>query len=177
MSAESAQDKVLKAAFGYHDVLVGYACALLRDHALAEDAVQNAYLVITRKCDAYSEGASLLAWCRGIVRLEVFQILRKSQHEIPTEDAMLYDSVADSFEQVQTPEGQAVAGERRKQLLSCLEKLPERSRQLLTGRYVDDLGLAALSAKMDMSESAVRKSIYRIRCSLRLCLEQEGPAS
>lgn len=175
MSEELSNDELLKAAFGFHDALVAYAYALLRDHALAEDAVQSAYIVITRKADTFSAGKSAIAWCRGIVRLEVLQLLRKTGREIATEDALLYDSVADSFEQVQTPAQQAERGERRARLETCLNKLPQRSRELIAGRYVEELSLSGLAERRRMSEAAVRKSLYRIRLALRHCLENELP--
>lgn len=175
MSDEFSPDDLLKAAFGFHGALVAYAYALLRDYALAEDAVQSAYIVITRKADTFSAGKSAIAWCRGIVRLEVLQLLRKTGREIATEDALLYDSVADSFEQVQTPAQQAERGERRARLETCLNKLPQRSRELIAGRYVEELSLSGLAERRRMSEAAVRKSLYRIRLALRHCLENELP--
>lgn len=175
MSDEFSPDDLLKAAFGFHGALVAYAYALLRDYALAEDAVQSAYVVITRKADTFSADKSVIAWCRGIVRLEVLQLLRKAGREVATEDSLLHDSVADSFEQVQTPAQQAERGERRAQLEFCLKKLPQRSRELIAGRYAEELSLSGIAERKRMSEAAVRKSLYRIRLALRHCLENELP--
>ena len=83
------------------NALVAYAYALLRDHASAEDAVQSAFVVITRKADTFSADKSAIAWCRGIVRLEVLQLLRKTGREIATEDALLY-GFADRCKQPQS---------------------------------------------------------------------------
>ena len=176
MPDELSPDDLLKTAFGFHDALVAYAYALLRDHALAEDAVQSAYVVITRKADTFSADKSVIAWCRGIVRLEVLQLLRKTGREVATEDALLYDSIADSFEQVQTPAQQAERGERRALLEICLSKLPQRSRELIAGRYTEELSLSGLAERLRMSEAAIRKSLYRIRLALRHCLENEPSA-
>ena len=46
MSDELSQDDLLKAAFGFHDALVAYAYALLRDHALAEKICPNYGLTV-----------------------------------------------------------------------------------------------------------------------------------
>ena len=175
MPDELSKDDLLKAAFGFHDALVSYAYALLRDHALAEDAVQNAYVVITHKAESFSAEKSAIAWCRGIVRLEVLQLLRKVGREVATEDALLYDSIADSFEQIQTPAQQAERGERRARLENCLSKLPQRSRDLIAGRYAEELSLSGLAERRKMTEAGVRKSLYRIRIALRHCLEKELP--
>ena len=76
MSDELSADELRKAAFGFYDAFVACSYALLRDHALAEDAVQSAYVVITRKADTFSADKSAIAWCRGIVRLEVLRLHR-----------------------------------------------------------------------------------------------------
>lgn len=172
MSSNHDRDRILKEAFGYHHALVTYAYALLREHALAEDAVQNAYLALTRRHETIT-GDSVLAWCRGTVRLEVLKILRKTGRELSTGDSFLFDSISDSVEMVQTPEREAMRSERLQQLRVCFERLPERSQKLLGGRYLDELGLRALAKRMKMTESAVRKSIYRIRLLLRDCMERE----
>jgi RNA polymerase sigma-70 factor (ECF subfamily) len=178
MPDHQQRDRVLKEAFACHSALVGYAYALLPDRARAEDAVQNAYLVITRKYDTFTLGTSVIAWCRSIVRLEVLQILRKHSREIATEDSLLFDSIADSFEKMDTPDREAIRSERRQNLAGCLKRLPERSRILVSGRYLEGHGLSALASGLNMTEAAVRKSIYRVRQALRQCMEEkEAPAS
>ena len=62
---------MLKAALTCQSALVAYAHALLADYAAAEDVVQNAFLVVARRYEDFEEGTSILAWCRGIVRLEI----------------------------------------------------------------------------------------------------------
>jgi RNA polymerase sigma-70 factor, ECF subfamily len=174
--ANANREALLKEAFGYHHPLVTYAYALLRDHAQAEDAVQNAYVVITKKCGDFTPGTSVLAWARSIVRFEVLQIMRKRGREQPAEYDVLISCIADTFEQVQTPDRVLVRLERSQRLQHCLARLPQRSRDLVRGRYLDGLGLKALAEQATMSVSAVRKSIYRIRLALRQCMEREGVA-
>jgi RNA polymerase sigma-70 factor (ECF subfamily) len=172
MSIKGDRDGILKEAFSYHHALVTYAFALLRDHALAEDAVQNAYVALTRRHETIT-GSSVLAWCRGTVRLEVLRILRKTGRELSTGDSFLFDSISDSMEIVQTPEHEMMRLEQLERLRTCFERLPARSQQLVGRRYLDGLGPKALAKRMKMSEAAVRKSIYRIRLLLRECIQRE----
>ena len=47
-SVPSAED-LLRAAFKYHDALVSQAFALLQDWSLAQDAVQETFIVLQKK--------------------------------------------------------------------------------------------------------------------------------
>jgi len=172
MSIRGDRDGILKEAFGYRHALETYAYALLRDYALAEDAVQNAYVALTRRHETIT-GTSVLAWCRGAVRLEVLRILRKTSRELTTGDSFLFDSISDSMEIVQSPEHEVMRLERLERLRSCFERLPARSQQLVGRRYLDGIGLKALAKRMNMSEASVRKSIYRIRLLLRECIQRQ----
>ena len=49
--ASLTEEEVLQAVFKYQGALTTYAFGLLRDWALAEDAVQDAYMVALRKRD------------------------------------------------------------------------------------------------------------------------------
>lgn len=173
MANEETRDQILKEAFGHHRALKAYARGLIPDPALAEDAVQNTYLTVTRKYGDFQLGTSVLAWCRAIVRFEVLQILRSREREISTEDRLLFDAISEAFEQFQTPDREVIRNEQAARLEKCFGRLPERSKTLIQTRYSEDLGLSSIASRMTMSSTAVRKSIYRIRLLLRKCLEHE----
>lgn len=168
------RDLILKEAFSYHQALKSYAYGLCPNGSLAEDAVQNSYMTITRKYTDFELGTSVLAWCRMIVRYEVLQLLRNNGREIATEDKLLFDAVSDAFDVVQTPDREVMRCERMARLRICFGKLTLRSKELVIGRYVENLDLGSIALKVKMTVGAVRKSLYRIRLELRACLVQEG---
>ena len=172
MDSDKNRDQILKEAFGYHKALVAYAYGLLRDYALAEDAVQSGYVALTKRFDTIS-GDSVLAWCRGAVRLEALQLIRKRDKAPSLEETVLFDAVADAFEIEQTPDREAIRLERLEKLRDCFAKVPERSQKMVSGRYLDGLGLQELAQRLNMSEAAVRKGIYRTRLLLRECMERK----
>lgn len=57
-------------------------------------------------------------------------------------------------------------------LKHCLEKLPERSRQMIALRYEQELISEEISAKFDMSAASLRKTLHRILTALRECLSR-----
>src|SRR5690349_9836870 len=74
-------EDLLRSAFKYQDALVGYAYALLQDWALAQDAVQEAFIVLQRKHAEFKAGANVFTWARQIVRFEALNIIRSRQRE------------------------------------------------------------------------------------------------
>ena len=74
---ESKKDRVVHAASGCRTELLTSARSLLGNFAAAEDAVQEALIVVMNKYDQFQEGTSILAWCRSIGRLEVLRAKRR----------------------------------------------------------------------------------------------------
>ena len=75
------QEDVLRDAFRYQDALTSYAYGLLRDWSLAQDVVQESFLVLLKKWEAYRPEANLYAWVRQMVRFEALNTLRARRKE------------------------------------------------------------------------------------------------
>jgi RNA polymerase sigma-70 factor (ECF subfamily) len=161
MNTESdKRDRVLKAAFACQPRLVAYAHGILRDYASAEDVVENAFLVVVDKYDAFEEGSSILAWTRAIVRLQVLRHLRNRKREIlVVEDPILNDAVEAAFSWYQSD----IDAVHFDNLKDCPSKLRERDRRVLALRFTDKLGYHEIGSALDMKIEAVRKSLFRIK--------------
>ena len=146
--------------------LVAYAHALLADYAAAEDVVQNAFLVVARKHEDFEEGTSMLAWCRGIVRLEILSHLRKYRREPTLEDRLLHDAMDGAFETHQATE----AWPRADYLRDCLARLTGRARDLIRLRYEENAKYEQIAEALNMGLEAVRKGLLRTKHQLRECV-------
>src|SRR6185503_8310446 len=93
----SAED-LLRQAFKYQDALVSYAYGLLQDWALAQDAVQESFIVLQRKHHEFKPGANAYAWTRQIVRFEALNLLRARRKETCYADEELFNLVDQQFE-------------------------------------------------------------------------------
>lgn len=69
VSALSAED-LLRAALKYQDALTSYAFAMLQDWALAQDAVQETFIVLQRKHAEFRPGANVFTWARKPMRVK-----------------------------------------------------------------------------------------------------------
>ena len=68
------------------------------NYAAAEDAVQEAFLVVVKKHENFQEGALLLAWCRAIVRIEVLKAKDRYHRDRSLIERVLDDSVDAAFQ-------------------------------------------------------------------------------
>lgn len=167
---QQLRDSVVAEAFSCRHALLAYAYASLGDHSAAEDVVQNSFLVVMNKYSDFQEGTSMIAWCRSIVRLKIFETLRERRRLVTTEDHLLYDAIAFAFEDAQAPEQAAVRNERLERLRVCVSKLPAKSRRLLEVSMRPGTSYAEIARLAIMKVEAVRKALYRIRQTLRDCV-------
>jgi RNA polymerase sigma-70 factor (ECF subfamily) len=169
-SAAVTPEDLLRSAFKYQDALVSYAYALLQDWGLAQDAVQEAFIVLQRKHAEFKSGANVYTWARQMVRFEALNIIRSRQREACFVDEELFSLVDEQFERHLDQESTAAMESRKAALQQCMSRLDSESVSLLLGFYKDALSCEKLSELHRKSVNAVRLSLSRIRTKLRDCV-------
>jgi RNA polymerase sigma-70 factor (ECF subfamily) len=168
---EEKRDRIVKLAFECRVQLTAYAYALLGDYSTADDAVQDAMLTVVKKYDQFTEGTSIMAWCRSIVRLETLRIKHKHHKDRTIAMRLLEDSIDSAFDEFLLADQPSQGELRRKALIKCLGNLTNQGRQILQSRFAESLSYEQIGIKIGMSLEAVRKSLYRQKKQLRDCVE------
>ena len=75
------RDDIVKSAFQYRDALLGYAYAMLRSWTLAEDVVQEAFLVVMNKWQDLKDEQGIFLWVRQIVHFKTLEAIRSRGRE------------------------------------------------------------------------------------------------
>jgi len=163
-------EELLRQAFRYQDALVSYAYGLLQDWALAQDAVQEGFIVLQRKHDQFQPGANVFAWARQIVRFEALNLLRSRRREAYWVDEELIDLVDQQFAKHLDADALGVLESRKAALQFCLGKLDEPSLGLILGFYRDALSCERISEMQQRSVNAVRLALSRTRARVRDCV-------
>jgi RNA polymerase sigma-70 factor (ECF subfamily) len=163
-------EDLLRSAFKYQDALVSYAYALLQDWALAQDAVQEAFIVLQRKHADFKPGANVFTWARQMVRFEALNLIRSRQREACFVDEELFALVDEQFERHLDQEATSAMEAQKTALQHCMSRLDAESTSLLLGFYKDALSCERLSELHRKSVNAVRLSLSRIRAKLRDCV-------
>lgn len=169
------RDEIVKAAFQYRDALMSYAFALLRDWPRAEDAVQDAFIVVMNKWPEFREGTSVYLWARQIVHNKSLEALRAKGRKMSALEEELLERVAAS---VQTHLDEAIAERQRlmrQALQRCMSGLNRRVVGLLSGFYAESQSCEALAQGQRRSVNAVRLALSRVRKQLQDCVARQMP--
>ena len=168
---EAKRDRVFSEVLKHRVELTAYARSLLGNYAAAEDAVQQAMMVVLKKFDQYQEGTSALAWCRAIVRLEVLRIKQQRQREHSLAERLLDDAIDAAFEEFQAARRAEESDSWRQALEDCLNRVPPQGRDVLRSRFVEELSYQQIGERVGMTLEAVRKSLFRLKKQVRACVE------
>lgn len=169
--SDAKRDRVFREAWECRVELLAYARALLGRYAAAEDAVQEAMLVVVKKFEQFREGTSMIAWCRSIVRLEVLRLKQKGHRERTLVERLLDDAVDAAFEESQQVRRHEDVESWRNALQRCLSRVPDGGRRVLKARFVDELSYRQIGERVGMTLEAVRKALFRTRKQVRGCVE------
>lgn len=139
--------------------------ALVRDRQAAEDVLQEVALTCWERFADYDRQRSFGAWARGIAVNKILR--RREQHArfpvLFSPEAIV--SVLDAFDRED-----AAASPLMQKLEECLERLPEKSRQLLRLRYGEALEVSQVAERIASTPGAVYKALLRARQWLRDCV-------
>ncbi len=145
-----------------------FVFASVRDVHDAEDVVQQVALTAARRFDEYDRTRPFLAWALWLAKSRIADHYRKQGRERVVFSENLMDRLAEVLAH-QQPERTA----RQEALEHCLEKLPEKSRQLLALRYEEDAPMERVAEAIESSAGAVRVMLFRIRNLLVDCVKYE----
>ena len=165
------------AAFGtlvrdHQELAFRTAYLITRNAADAEDAAQTALVKAYYALPRFRRGAPLRPWLLAIVANEARNRRRaegrregltlRAAHELPSGDA------------APSPEGRAIAAEKRAALLGALERLSEDDRLVLSCRYLLDLGEEETGEVLSLRRGTVKSRTSRALGRLREQLEETG---
>ena len=148
----------------------GICLRLLREHDLAEDAMQDAYVKIWHQAGSYRPAVgNAEAWLAAVVRNTCLDRLRSRRRERSEslDELALAEHIADA---APGPEQRMEASLSQGRLQQCFDALKAQQRELLTDSYVLGLSHAELSARRGMALGTVKTIIRRSVLALRDCL-------
>jgi RNA polymerase sigma-70 factor (ECF subfamily) len=141
------------------------AYLITRNAADAEDAAQDAFVKAYRALHRFRRGAPLRPWLLRIVANEA----RNRRRSAGRRDALVLRAAAEapSGGAAPSPEGQAIAADERRRLLSLVEALPEDQRLVVACRTFLDLSEQETAAVLDIRQGTVKSRFSRALDRLR----------
>ena len=152
----------------HHRRLIAYALSLTRREDVAEDLVQDAFLVAYRDLAKFDPTRDFAAWVRGIVRMKYLEWTRSSRTQA------IDGAVIDSIEERHRTWDRAVEDGREDALAAlraCVGALSGHLGDAISLFYSERRPCAEIAERLGVAEDVVRKRLQRARESLAACLK------
>ncbi|MCE5328550.1 MAG: RNA polymerase sigma factor [Planctomycetaceae bacterium] len=144
------------------------AFAILCDRALAEDALQEAFLRIVRGAEKYQPSRPFATWFYTVLRNVCVDIIRSRSRQL----AAVQEIAART-----SPPAAAAPADNSGVDLDLLDTLPRSERAVLMLRVVHEMSFAQVAAITGISEEAAKKRAQRGLGRLRQRLVGRAPKS
>jgi RNA polymerase sigma-70 factor (ECF subfamily) len=162
----------------YFQRLYNFSYLRLRNHADAEEAVQETFTAVFRCIDSYKGRSSLSSWMYGIAKNTINNHIRRCRTEEARIDRPEAQGLAPS-ESLATgsPEDQL---QLRRYLDTIGERLASVARwqvEVFELRHMQNLSIQEISERTERSSDAIRSSLYRMKRLLMESAESSGNIS
>jgi RNA polymerase sigma-70 factor (ECF subfamily) len=149
--------------------LFGLALSILRSHELAEDIVQDSFVLVWRHAGSFDPGRGpAMPWLARIVRNQCFDLLRRRGRESPLDDGLM-----ESWEDPAPGPAELSALSRdAERLRSCLDELDAGPRKSMILAYYEGLTFAEVAGRLGAPLGTVKSWIRRGLVQLRDCMER-----
>jgi RNA polymerase sigma-70 factor (ECF subfamily) len=147
----------------------GLSLRILRDPALAQDAVQEAFLGVWRTAAAYDPGrASAQTWLLTLVHRRAVDVVRREERRrtdpLPEQLPQGVEGGADD---------EADLRERRRRVQAALARLADDQRQALELAYYGGLSQSELAERLGVPLGTIKSRMYVALAKLRELLDEE----
>ena len=167
------RDEVLKLFLNNNSMLSAYAYVLVEDWEIVQEALQEAALYMCHHWKKFTPGTNFGAWARTVTKMRCREIITREKRERLKADALRRD-LEECIPSENWDRHSADAAHRKAALARCMEKLPDRYRQLLKLRYLDGHRVKVVAELVKRkSIDSVYMALSRARRWLRECVERE----
>lgn len=153
------------------DGLYSYALVLTRNHAEAEDLVQETYVRAIQAMGRLRADSNMKGWLFTILRNIWFNQLRKRRNGPPMVEMEAGDGLANSIaEPSQNSHDLYVSKLEAEQVRAAIQELPVEFREIILLREYEDLSYQEIASVLDCPVGTVMSRLGRARAKLRTLL-------
>jgi RNA polymerase sigma-70 factor, ECF subfamily len=149
--------------------LFGLALSILHSRELAEDVVQDSFILVWRHAHGFDpRRGTAMAWLARIVRNQCFDLMRRHRRESPLDER----SVESWEDPAPGPADLAALSRDARRLRGCLDELDDGPRKSMILAYYEGLTFAEVSVRLGAPLGTVKSWIRRGLIQLRDCMER-----
>jgi len=146
--------------------LRGFILGLMPDFNMADDILQDVFMVVSARADQYEPDTNFLAWAMTIAKLKVLEYARSARSTPRSLSPEVIEALCDSGP------APAEADEVHAALVQCIDELAPRARQIIQMRYGQGVRPMQIARHLDWKDQSVYVALSRARAFLRDCLNR-----
>jgi RNA polymerase sigma-70 factor (ECF subfamily) len=156
----------------YFQRIYSFVYTRMRNHADAEEVVQETFTVVFRSFQSYRGTSSLLSWIYGIAKNTLNNSLRRSRTE-----GQRLDNLRPEVLRPPSALGDCNPAEHLDlirytlAISERLETVSEWQSEIFAMRHLENMSIQEISDRTDRSSDAIRSSLYRVK---RMIFETAG---
>jgi RNA polymerase sigma-70 factor, ECF subfamily len=167
---ENPGEEVLSRLLSSRAWLLSYIRALVRDFSLAEDVFQEVCLTMVRRQGEIEPGRGLEGYFLKAARHAALAAIERTQRQGVSLSPDLVDALDAAWEETAHPDEPWTLNVLR----TCIEKLHDRARRLLSLRYDTLLSGKALADRIGTTTQGAYVALSRVHSALRKCVSQSA---
>lgn len=143
------------------DDVYRFVLARTGSDAVAEDVSSEVFVSAARRLAAQPDAVIDVRWLMGVARNRLIDVWRRDERERRRIARVAAEPVHDGVDAAHTD-----------RVLRALQSLPERQRACVAMRYLDELGVAEIADRLDLTYRTAESLLARGRRNLRRALEE-----
>lgn len=152
--------------------IYNYTRHYLRDDFLAQDALQEVYILALKNIKKLNDPSLFIAWLNRIAFNVCYDISRKQKQESNSStDPDVMEFMEDSNLSI-NPEASYQQKDDAKRLNNALEQLPFHEKQVLIMRFYNNMKLEDIANAMGISRSSVKRHLASGQKALKKLLNE-----
>jgi len=145
--------------------LLGYIRSLVADEHSTKDILQETNVTLLKKSRDFEVGTNFTAWSFRIAYFEVLTWRRRCGRDKLQFGDDLVESLAATVEE--TAPGY---DDRLEALRRCIGELPDRQREVIQRRYLDNESVQGIADDLGFRANAASQLLFRARLNLLKCM-------
>ncbi len=156
----------------YQKAVISSAMALTKNHFMAEDAAQDAFVSAWMKLNTLQEPKKYASWVCRIARNCALNMINRYRSFLPLDVVDNIDIIGNGSD---NPAVLYALSEERNEVDTSIEKLPQKVRKIIHLHYFEGLSIAEIADRMRISEGTVKWQLHdgRKRIRKELCAMNE----
>ena len=168
---EQQEKEFVNLLVAHQSLIRAYVISLLPGVSETEDVIQNTNEVLWIKRESFELGTNFKALALTTARFQVMALQQKLKRE---KRAPLDEDVLMLVSEEAEEKDAEVMNEKLSDLNECIGLLQVKDQELVLHRYWKKSGLNEYSHATGRSVGSLKVALYRVRASLRNCLEQKN---